>query len=70
MVYQGDYYLDYYGFSRPSFRTFYFDDTSKYQVDIIDTWNMTITDAGIHHGKFTIKLPGREYMAIRIRKIK
>ena len=70
LAYQGDYYLEYYGFSRPSFRTFYFDDTSKYQVDIIDTWNMTITDAGIHQGKFTINLPGREYMAIRIRKIK
>lgn len=67
--YRGQYYLDYYGLSRPSFRDFYFDDTSKYQVDVIDTWNMTIEDAGIHQGKFTIKLPGREYMAIRIRKI-
>jgi hypothetical protein len=69
MVSPKSYYLDYYGFNRPSFRTFYFDDRTKYQVDIIDTWNMTIKDAGIHQGKFTIKLPGREYMAIRMRKI-
>ncbi|MGB3926449.1 MAG: DUF5605 domain-containing protein [Caldicoprobacterales bacterium] len=70
MTYRGDYYLDYYGFSRPSSRTFYFDETTKYQVDVIDTWNMTITDTGIHQGKFTIRLPGREYMAIKIRRVK
>ena len=69
MTYYGDYYLDYYGFNRPDFRTFHFDETTKYQVDIIDTWNMTIRDAVVHQGKFTIKLPGREYMAIRIRKV-
>jgi len=67
-VHQGEYYLDYYGFNRPSSRTFYFDDTTKYQVEVIDTWNMTITDAGVHQGRFTIRLPGKEYMAIRIKK--
>ncbi|MBM7582115.1 hypothetical protein JOD02_000972 [Caldicoprobacter guelmensis] len=44
----GEYYLIYYGFNRPSFRRFYFDDNTKYKVEIIDTWNMTITDAGIY----------------------
>jgi predicted Fe-Mo cluster-binding NifX family protein len=44
-------------------------DNSQYHVEVIDTWNMTIADAGIHQGKFTIELPGREYMAIRIRKV-
>jgi len=68
-AHQGAHYLDYYGFYRPGFRRFYFDDTTKYQVEVVDTWNMTITDAGIHQGRFTIELPGREYMAIRIRKI-
>ena len=37
---------------------FYFDDTTEYQVEIIDTWEMTITDGGIHKGKFRVKLPG------------
>lgn len=66
--YSEAYYLDYYGFNQPSFKKFYFDDVTEYQVDVIDTWNMTITDAGIHKKKFTIDLPGKQYMAIRIRK--
>ncbi len=66
---RGEYYLIYYGFNRPSFRSFYFDDTTEYRVEIIDTWNMTITDAGIYKGRFTIQLPKRQYMAIRLKKI-
>ena len=64
------YYLIYYGFMRPSFREFYFDDESVFEVDVIDTWDMTITNAGRFSGKFKVKLPGKEYMAIRIRKVK
>ena len=30
---------------------------------------MTVTDAGIHSGKFRISLPGKEYMAVRLRKL-
>ncbi len=63
-----DYYLFYYSFMRPSSRTFYFDDTSRWNVRVIDTWNMLIEDRGIMSGKFTVELPGREYMAIQIRK--
>ena len=43
-----DYFIYYYSFMRPGFRDFYFDDTTEYQVEIIDTWEMTITDGGIH----------------------
>ena len=68
-AYQGEYYLDYQGFNRPSFRIYHFDDVHIYKVDVIDTWNMTITDAGVHQGRFTIKLPGREYIAVRIRRV-
>ena len=64
------YYLIYYGFMRPSFREFHFDDESVFDVEIIDTWEMTITNAGHFSGKFKISLPGKEYMAIRIRKVK
>lgn len=63
------YFIFYYSFMRPSFREFYFDDESQYRVEVIDTWNMTIEDKGVFTGKFRIDLPGREYMAIRIRKI-
>lgn len=61
-----DYFIYYYSFMRPGFRDFYFDDTTEYQVEIIDTWEMTITDGGIHKGKFRVKLPGKEYMAVRL----
>ena len=63
------YRLYYYGFGRPSFREFYFDEDTRYEVEVIDTWEMTITFRGIHHGHFKVELPGKEYMAIRIKKV-
>ena len=65
-----DYFIYYYTFMRPSFRDFYFDDTTEYQVEIIDTWEMTITDGGIHKGQFRVQLPGKEYIAVRIKAVK
>lgn len=65
-----DYFIYYYTFMRPSFRDFYIDDTTEYQVEIIDTWEMTITDGGIHKGKFRVQLPGKEYMAVRLKAVK
>jgi hypothetical protein len=64
-----DYYLYYYSFMRPSFREFYYDDCSSFEVEVIDTWEMTIDNKGIFTGKFMIELPGKEYMAVRVRKI-
>lgn len=61
------YQLSYYSFMRPSAREFRFDDGRARHVEIIDTWNMTVKDAGIHTGHFRIPLPSRQYMAIRIR---
>ena len=62
------YRLYYYSFMRPSFRDFRFDDSTPYRAEIIDTWNMTVTDAGVHQGRFRVELPGRPYMAVRIMK--
>ena len=61
------YELHYYGFGRPSFRNFRKE--GDWRVEVIDTWEMTITDAGIHTGNFRIQLPGKEYMAIRLTKV-
>lgn len=62
-----NYMLFYFGIFRPSFRIFHdFDEDSDYHVELIDTWNMTIEDKGIHHGKFRLDMPGRQYMALRI----
>lgn len=62
------YHLCYSGFMQPSFREFYFDETTEYEAEVIDTWNMTIQKAGTYKGKFTVQLPGRQYMAIRLYK--
>lgn len=66
----GKFYLYYYSFMRPSFREFYFDDSTRYQVEVIDTWNMTIEPQGIFCGKFKAMLPARPFMAVRIQKVK
>lgn len=68
---QGEgYYLFYFGFNRPALRDFiYLDADSDYHVEIIDTWDMTIQDCGIYHGKFQLKLPGKEYIAVRVCKL-
>lgn len=63
------YYIYYYSFMRPSFREFYFDDNSRFEVEVIDTWEMTINKIGTFSGKFRVDLPGKEYMAVRIRKV-
>lgn len=62
------YYIYYYSFMRPSFRDFYFDDATEYEVEVIDTWNMTIESQGVKKGRFRVELPGREYMAVRLKK--
>ena len=63
------YEIHYYGFGRPSFRDFVKPAGENWRVEIIDTWNMTITDAGVHSGKFRIALPGHEYMAVRLTRV-
>ena len=62
------YRLCYYSFMRPSFREFHLDDDSRWEVEVIDTLNMTIENRGIFTGRFRVDLPGRPYMAIRLRK--
>jgi hypothetical protein len=63
------YYLYYYSFMRPSFRDFRLDENTEYRVEVIDTWEMTIEDRGIYRGSFRVELPGKEYMAVRIRRV-
>ncbi len=65
-----EYELYYFGMARPSFKIFQLPEEQEYQIDIIDTWNMTIEDGGIHKGQSKIELPGREWMAIRLRKFR
>jgi hypothetical protein len=61
-----DYYLFYFGFSQPTFRIFNMPEGKRYKVDIIDTWDMAITEIGIYSGDFSVDMPGRQYIAIRM----
>ncbi|MCL2461599.1 MAG: DUF5605 domain-containing protein, partial [Defluviitaleaceae bacterium] len=61
-------YLIYIGINRPTSKRFRLGDDVSYKAEVIDTWNMTVEDAGIHKGNFSVQLPGREYMAVRLTK--
>jgi hypothetical protein len=61
--------LVYFGFGRPLFRTLVLPPGSRWHIDVIDTWNMTVTPLdGTSAGRVTVRLPGREYMALRLRR--
>ena len=62
----GEYYLFYFGFNQTTFRDIDLPEDRKYQVDLVDTWNMTVTPLeGLKSGRFRVTLPGRQFMAIR-----
>jgi hypothetical protein len=64
------YYLIYLGHMQPHRRTLYMRSGTRYRADVIDTWNMTITELpGTYEGTFTLPLPGRPYCAIRLRAV-
>lgn len=59
----------YHSFMQPSFREYSLPEGVKWQVEVIDTWNMTREDMGVQEGRFTIPLPGRSFMAIFMRRV-
>lgn len=68
-AYEGDYYFYFYSIWRPAFRQIWVDDETWFDVEIVDTWNMTVTPAGRHQGRFEVPLPGRQYMGIRLKRV-
>jgi hypothetical protein len=65
-----DYRLYYFGFSQPSYRTVWTPRDTTWAVDVIDTWAMTVeTLPDTFIGRFTVPLPGRPYIALRLRRI-
>lgn len=65
-----DYFLYYFGFFRPAFRTYNLPIGKRYKIEVIDTWDMTITELnGLYEGNIRIDLPSKQYMAIRMKKI-
>jgi hypothetical protein len=68
---EGEYYLYYFDLHQPAELEFDLAKGVKYQADIIDPWEMTITPApGAYEGKFTLKLPGKPDQAVRFRKVR
>ena len=62
-----DYRIAYFGFGRPRFRDITTPPGTRWHVDVIDTWNMTVDrQAGTYEGCFRVGLPGREFMAVRL----
>jgi len=63
----GEHYLYYFDEEKPSEWTFDLPNWRNYQVEIIDTWNMTseILEQNFQK-KFSVKLPGKPYMAVKI----
>jgi hypothetical protein len=65
-----EYILISFGAGRPRLRTVTVPEGRTAQIDVIDTWNMTVEPVpGIHSGAVTVDLPARSYIAIRIRVI-
>ncbi len=64
------YLLLYFGFRQPSFKVVELPETGRFELDVIDCWNMTITTLpGTHSGKIRVELPRRQYMALRARRV-
>ena len=63
------YQIHYLGICQPKYRMLLLPGDGDYEVEIIDTWNMTVTPAGVHRGATRIELPGNQYMAIRVRRV-
>lgn len=63
------YYLYYYGFGRPYRRFFRMDPSHSYRVEVINTWEMSIQDAGLFRGDFFVQLPRKPWMAVRLQRV-
>ena len=62
----GQYYLTYTGVHQPHVVSFNLPPGERYRVEIIDTWNMTITPVeGPFEGTFEVQLPRLPYIAVR-----
>jgi hypothetical protein len=66
-----DYRLIYFGAHQPKIWFYGKPKQGRFKVDVIDTWNMTVTpQQRIYAHNEEIPLPGKPYLAIRIRPVK
>jgi hypothetical protein len=63
----GTYWLHYFGRHQHAYKFVDLPESSFYRIEIMDTWDMTITPVdGIFHGRTKVDLPGKPYTALRI----
>jgi hypothetical protein len=66
---EGQYYLIYFGVNQPQWRDFTLPEDGTFQIEVIDTWEMTVKKAeGSYRGSCTVELPGKPWIAVRIRR--
>ena len=66
----GDVLVTYLGFAQPRYRTIIRPPGTRYTVDIIDTWAMTVERLPREfEGAFRVELPGRQWIALRLTPI-
>jgi hypothetical protein len=67
---KNQYELIYFGFNQPTYRRFVMPPGVQFEIDVIDTWNMTVkTLPDTYEGRFKIDLPGLQYIAVRLRAV-
>lgn len=65
------YCVIYFSDHRPRFRDVTIPASMTVEIDVIDTWNMSIEPVpGVHAGTVRVQLPARPYTAIRLRAIR
>ena len=68
--YKDEFFLNYYNMDQPLSQILNLPEKSKYLVEIINAWDMTITPVnGEFSGKSLIQLPQKPFTALRITKI-
>lgn len=66
---EGTYLLLYFGRRQPAYTTVDLPENAAYRIETIDAWEMTVTPlARIFSGTTRVELPGKPYIALRIRK--
>ncbi|MGH3489051.1 MAG: DUF5060 domain-containing protein [Actinopolymorphaceae bacterium] len=66
---QGRYWLEYLGDRQPAWHDVTLPDGADYEIDVLDTWAMTVTPfGGRHRGECRVPI-GRTDLALRIRKV-
>jgi hypothetical protein len=66
----GRYYLYYYGLYQPARVHYDLPEDVSFYIEVIDPWEMTVEQLpGVFVGSVEVDLPGRPYLAVRIRRV-